>query len=728
MSDLKAMISSTALDLPEHRKQALDACLSLGVHPISMDYLLARDASAVAVSMEMVDRADIYVGIYAWRYGWIPKGSDISLTEMEFNRAVKEGKRILVFIMDDAHPIKRAEVEDGDAAQQKLKAFKARACDGRIRGQFKSPEDLKAQIILALADFKLRLKTESGANPLSPLHQLIPVPAAFTGRENELSYFVSALAKQSNMGAANSASGAVIQGKGGMGKSALASVLAHLLKDQYPDAQIYMNLRGFDLAGRKPMPPTEAMQKVIHDFHPEAKLPDTEAELTPIYNVVLNDAGRVLLFLDNAADAEQIRPLLPPANSLLLVTSRNQSSLPGLAARNLDCLPPEKSQELLLKLAPRLKGHECAAADLCGHLPLALKVFAGIVREKTLHPVEELLARLREHELKLDKVEAAFQVSYDLLEEPFRRCWTLLGIFPAGFNLPAAAAIWEMKTAESLDIMGGLLTESLVGTNEANDRFCLHDLVRGFCVGKLSGAERDTAMTRYAIHYTMVGEQADQLFLKGGADVVRGLELFDRERIHIEFAYEWLAPKRDEPSAALLVSLVQSVVFIGQSVRFHPRQRIGWLQSQRQAARISNDRQAEGNALGNLGIAYTDLGEPRKAIEFYEQTLAIHREIGDRRGEAADLGNLGIAYENLGEPRKAIGFYEQQLAITREIGDRRGEGNALHNSALAMDELGERAQAIARAEAAVAIFEAIKDPCAATLRALLEKGKGTQEK
>jgi len=296
-----------------------------------------------------------------------------------------------------------------------------------------------------------------------------------------------------------------------VGKTALATVLAHRLKTQYPDAQICLNLRGFDPTARKPMPPAEAMQSIIHFFQPEAKLPETAEELSPIDNSVLNEAGRVLLFLDNAANTEQIRPLLPPANCLLLVTSRNQFSLPGLATRNIDCLPPEKSQELLLKLAPRINGHEAAAAGLCGHLPLALEVFAGVVSEKTLHPVEELVARLRKQDTKLGQVEASFQVSYDLLEEPLRRCWTLLAIFPANFDLPAAAAIWEMETEASRDIMEALLKGSLVETDEAKVRFRLHDLVRQFCNGKLSAAERGAAMMRYARHYTKVGQETGQL-------------------------------------------------------------------------------------------------------------------------------------------------------------------------------------------------------------------------
>ena len=99
-----------------------------------------------------------------------------------------------------------------------------------------------------------------------------------------------------------------------------------------------------------------------------------------------------------------------------------------------------------------------------------------------------------------------------------------------------------------------------------------------------------------------------------------------------------------------------------------PGGKLPWL------ARASGNREGEGVALGSLGLAYSSLGEVRRAIEFYDQQLKIVREIGDRRGEGNALGNLGNAYSSLGEVRRAIEFYEQHLKITREIGDRQGEG------------------------------------------------------
>ena len=93
-----AIISSTSLDLPEHRREVEKACLREGVFPIGMEHFLARDADAIRVSLEIVNKANIYIGIFAWRYGHKPEGHDISITEMEFNRAIERKIPILVFL------------------------------------------------------------------------------------------------------------------------------------------------------------------------------------------------------------------------------------------------------------------------------------------------------------------------------------------------------------------------------------------------------------------------------------------------------------------------------------------------------------------------------------------------------------------------------------------------------------------------------------------------------
>src|ERR1039457_3411358 len=107
----RVMISSTARDLPEHRKAAMDACLRQGFFPVMMEHLPASDDDAICESMRMVDEAEIYLGILAFRYGYVPKSHAISVTEMEYNRAGERGIPRLMFVTDKDHPIR---IEDVD--------------------------------------------------------------------------------------------------------------------------------------------------------------------------------------------------------------------------------------------------------------------------------------------------------------------------------------------------------------------------------------------------------------------------------------------------------------------------------------------------------------------------------------------------------------------------------------------------------------------------------------
>jgi tetratricopeptide (TPR) repeat protein len=152
---LSAMISSTARDLPAHRKEVGEACLRQGVFPVMMERLPASDADAIAASLRMVDDADVYLGVFAHRYGYVPAGQRISITEMEYDRAVERRRSRLLFFMHDDHPIKAADVEKGEAAV-KLEAFKERLKADRVAGFFKSPEELRGQVIEALAQVRPR--------------------------------------------------------------------------------------------------------------------------------------------------------------------------------------------------------------------------------------------------------------------------------------------------------------------------------------------------------------------------------------------------------------------------------------------------------------------------------------------------------------------------------------------------------------------------------------------
>jgi tetratricopeptide (TPR) repeat protein len=571
---------------------------------------------------------------------------------------------------------------------------------------------------------------EVTAVSFSTLHQLPSPPAVLIGRDDELADLEKKLSARDAVGATISGVRAGLQGMGGVGKTALALVLAHRLKERYPDAQLYLNLRGADPDPRGPVQPVDAMQRIIHAFHPQSRLPDTLEELSPLYRSVLTDAKRVLLLLDNAADADQIRPLLPPPNCLLLVTSRAQFSLPGLAVRNLDCLQPGKSEELLNALSPRFGPHTEEAAELCGHLPKALEVFAGLVNDKKLYPVPELLKRLRERKDKLEPVEAAFEVSYELLDEDLRRRWTRLSVFPVSFDLRAAAAVWgdsdsspqpsnpSTNTPKSdpppaaLDAMQTLFNLNLVEWNETTNRFRLHDLVRQFCYGKL-GDNRVSALSGYAVHYAKVGKEARYLYQQGGDQMLRALELFDCEQSNLVSAFEFLArglsrflapvekDAEGAPVSEATGTAIRLLFLIGSDVistfghlRFHPKQNIRWLEILCRAAQLIGDREMESTVLDAIGHFYLEMGESRKAIEFIGRALDIARQINDRHSEGIALGNLGKSYLNLGEFCKAIKFLKQASGILAKTGDRVTEAALLSSRGLAYKGLGANRKAI----------------------------------
>jgi tetratricopeptide (TPR) repeat protein len=163
------IISSTARDLPLHREQVEHACMRLGMfYPDMMEHLTAADANALDVSLKMVDRADIYVGVIAFRYGYVPEDQTISVTEAEYNRAVERGIPRLIFLMSDEHPVKPSDVETGEGAA-KLKDFKERLKKDRVVGFFNSPDNLLAQVIQALVEYR--------QPDLTTFHYISDIPA-----------------------------------------------------------------------------------------------------------------------------------------------------------------------------------------------------------------------------------------------------------------------------------------------------------------------------------------------------------------------------------------------------------------------------------------------------------------------------------------------------------------------------------------------------------------------
>ena len=548
-----------------------------------------------------------------------------------------------------------------------------------------------------------------------PVPRQIPRPPDdFKGREDEIRDILSNFEKGATITG--------LRGMGGIGKTALALVLADRIKSQFPDGQIFVDMRGTsNNPYLPPLSPEDAMSQIIRAYNPADRLPENSGELRGLYHSIL--AGkRVLLLLDNAAGGAQVEPLLPPAGCAILITSRIKFALPGLAEKDLDILPLNKSCELLLQIAPRIGDRAEELAKICGCLPIALRNAASALAEKRDLSVPEYQRRLKNKMERLKLVEGSFSLSYDLLTPGRKKQWRRLSVFPEDFDRNAATAILKMDSDASAEALSDLVRWSLVDFAAISDseegRYKLHDLARIFGESCLEGDELVDAQEKQSKHYSKVLFQADSLYKKGGMNLLAGLKLFDRECANIKVGQAWVKNMIQGPRN-LKKSDLKSVLQLARSyagdgiyildLRLHSRDEIGWFETGLRAAKMIGDRGAQGTHLGNLGRAYFDLGETRKAIGYFEQALAIARKIGDRRGEGARLGNLGVAYFNLGETRKAIEYYEQAHKIFRKIGDRRSEGNALDNLGVAYSNLGETRKAIEYHEQALAISREIGD-------------------
>lgn len=509
----------------------------------------------------------------------------------------------------------------------------------------------------------LKMEVETGR-----IHQLPPVIADFSGREFELEELVAA-----QTGGRSRVIG--LQGAGGVGKTTLAIRFAHYAAPNYPESQIYLDLKG---ASAQPLPVAEAQGQVIRAYLPEARLPEHEVELNRLYQSVLS-GRRAILLLDNAASLQQVTPLLPPEGWLTILTSRQGIHLSGIFVKHLAVLTPGESGELLHRLVPLItRGEALRIADLCGNLPLAIRVVAGTLRQHPQIPVSEFAVRLAARQMRGGFVEGVLLTSYELLPPGLQQMWRFLAPFRGTFDLPAVASVWRINPQLAAETLRQFESYCLLEPNSLTRRYRIHDLMLQFIDQRLTGEERRIAKHRFSSHYQSLLHEADALYEQGGHWLKQGVELLDLEWENIHAAQVWSTRHAGEDRAAC--ELCNSFPDAGKYVlnlRQHPRERIRWNEAALEASRTLNRRKATGRHLIGLGDSYTDLSEIHHAIDCYDQALQLASQIRDRRGEADARSGLGRAHYLAGALDLARRFHGEALEIAYEIGDQRVEAVVL---------------------------------------------------
>jgi len=286
------------------------------------------------------------------------------------------------------------------------------------------------------------------------LHQLSEPPKDFIGRVLELEAHAHVL----EQGHAHLTGW---WGTSGAGKTALALKLAKQLTPRYPDAQIYIDLKGHTL---QPLSAVEVLAHVIRAYHPIANLPDNRNELLEVYRSLLN-GKRVMIVLDNAASTIQVEPLIPPGTCAMIVASRRPLNLATLPQTHLSALTSDDARTLLLKYVPHVDTHVDAIVERCGRLPLALQLAGGALSDPhEIDPAEYLhrLSEMHEQREHRNPLDATLRLGIELIEPDTQECWRALAIFPDTFDVDAAAAAWECDQHQAQHQLDTLLAHNLI--------------------------------------------------------------------------------------------------------------------------------------------------------------------------------------------------------------------------------------------------------------------------
>jgi tetratricopeptide (TPR) repeat protein len=530
---------------------------------------------------------------------------------------------------------------------------------------------------------------------------LPPDSAEFTGRSPELDQLRQALHHARHNGGAVVIS--AIEGMAGVGKTQLAVHAGHLLTRETPlDRVLFVNLRGFD-PSQPPADPAAVLDGFLRLLGvPGQQIPhDLTARVAAYRNRLAGTQS--LVVLDNAADAEQARPLVAGTpGCLTLVTSRRSlTDLRAATHLTVDVFTPDEAIAFLSRAVPDVAAgadpHAAARiADRCGHLPLALGLVAGHIRSTPGWTLTDHADRLdeRHHHGQLDTgVQLALHLSYQHLAPDRQRLLRLLSLHPGqDFDAYAAAALTDVDLPAIHDHVRDLCDDHLLQRTTPG-RYRFHDLVRAYAAGRAVDQDRPpqrrTALTRLFDFYLVTAATAMDVAYPHErqrrpaipatgvttpdlADGKRADHWLDNELTNLLAAAQH-ATQHGWPEHAWQLSgtLDQHLCTRGQ---YRDAQTLH--EHALHVARQFGNPHAEMNALNSLGNVHWVLGHYEQADDHYRRAVEIARDTGDRAGELLALIGLGDVNRALNQER-ADDYFRHALQIARDIGDRVGERDAV---------------------------------------------------
>ena len=558
--------------------------------------------------------------------------------------------------------------------------------------------------------------------------------ADFTGRQAEMEAVLAG-----STGGTRTGGLIAIDGMGGSGKTALAVHVAHRLAPSYPDGQLYLDLRGFT-PNHSPVEVGTALDLLLRMLGvPGELIPEDVSGRTALWRTVTVNR-RLLLVLDNAREEEQLRPLLPTGGSaLVLVTSRVRlTDLDGADAVATDRMRLEDSVELLTRCigAQRVLAEPEAVAalvELCGRLPLALRIASSRLRSRNRWSIQDLVDRLRDAESHLGELEsgdrsvsATIALSIRALSDQHRLLFRQLGAHPGSdFDVPTVAALGDLSVSRADRLLEGLLDAHLVEHKSA-DRYTFHDLVRSYLRTLVAAEElvQEQARARLRLlgDYLVTSRAAADILLPGRRDIP--LDLTDAPRVRRlprdeAEALAWFDAERQNLVSSVQLAararLDRHVVLLTRDLGNFLHRR-GFLDTLSEldtvslaAARRLGDPLLELSVLTSLAAWQWHLGRPRAALKLLGQALDLAASRGDTWTEADILSRMGTSYTSLGDYRQGLNHQERARELAEQLNDRRLVCWARISASSALSNLDRPEEAAAHAAIALALARELGD-------------------
>ncbi|MFJ9677148.1 BTAD domain-containing putative transcriptional regulator [Streptomyces sp. NPDC101194] len=571
---------------------------------------------------------------------------------------------------------------------------------------------------------------ESLVVPVRPAQLPATVPD-FTGRVPYMEELGEVLASANGQVMAVSA----LSGIAGVGKTTLAVHVAHRARREFPDGQLYVDLQGQRATGAEPETVLGSFLRALGT--PDAAIPDSLEDRAALYRSVL-DGRRVLVLLDNAREAAQVRPLLPGTEGCAaLITSRGHlGDLAGARLVDVDVLSPEEALHLFTRIVgrERVDGERAAALDVvaaCGFLPLAIRIAATRLAVRRTWTVSVLAAKLADERRRLDElqsgdlaVEAAFELVYGQLEGAQARAFRLLGLTDGpDISLSAAASMLDLPVEDTEELLETLVDTSLV-ESAAPGRYRYHDLLRLYaraCAERdeeLPG-ERAAAPSRLLDFYlaTAAGVYALE---RPGDRLIEHLEptagdglcftnrsealdwLFGEARALLSAAHQAVDTGELRKAADLLL-VVRDLAESGSEFMRYESVVTALLG----AAAATGDERTEGRTRAALAHLHFLAGRFREADHEAREAVRLGGSTGDSWTMSDALNSRGVIalYQNRHEDGET--HLSRAIECFRALGDRPGEAAVLCNLSRTYLATGRTASAIALARQGIEIYDAM---------------------